>query len=84
MAIKNLSERDRKHFARHLHDHSQISICYRSTNRKRKIRSRCYQSFLRDNLTIDTDPLVSQAIGGVKSKVLAKDEEKAGANFKIN
>ncbi|WP_299102492.1 DUF2007 domain-containing protein [uncultured Winogradskyella sp.] len=33
--------------------------------------------FLRDNLTIDTDPLVSQAIGGVKLKVLAKDEEKA-------
>ncbi|MUU78501.1 putative signal transducing protein [Winogradskyella endarachnes] len=35
--------------------------------------------FLRDNLTIDTDPLVSQAIGGVKLKVLAKDEEKARA-----
>jgi DNA-directed RNA polymerase subunit RPC12/RpoP len=35
------------------------------------------QVFLRDNLTIDTDPLVSQAIGGVKLKVLAKDEEKA-------
>ncbi|MBC3845543.1 DUF2007 domain-containing protein [Winogradskyella echinorum] len=33
--------------------------------------------FLRDNITIDTDPLVSQAIGGVKLKVLAKDEEKA-------
>ncbi|WP_400076124.1 DUF2007 domain-containing protein [Winogradskyella sp. R77965] len=37
--------------------------------------------FLRDNLTIDTDPLVSQAIGGVKLKVLAKDEEKARAIF---
>lgn len=33
--------------------------------------------FLRDNITIDTDPLVSQAIGGVKLKVLAKDEIKA-------
>lgn len=29
--------------------------------------------FLSDNLTIDTDPLVSNAIGGVKLKVLAKD-----------
>ncbi|EDP71075.1 hypothetical protein FBALC1_01287 [Flavobacteriales bacterium ALC-1] len=29
--------------------------------------------FLRDNITIDTDPLVSNAIGGVKLKVLAKD-----------
>ena len=38
--------------------------------------------FLRDNLTIDTDPLVSQAIGGVKIKVLAKDEEKARAILK--
>ena len=35
--------------------------------------------FLRDNLTIDTDPLVSQAIGGVKLKVLAKDEKEARA-----
>ena len=35
--------------------------------------------FLRDNITIDTDPLVSQAIGGVKLKVLAKDEAKAKA-----
>lgn len=33
--------------------------------------------FLRDNITIDTDPLVSNAIGGVKLKVLAKDEEEA-------
>ena len=33
--------------------------------------------FLRDNITIDTDPLVSNAIGGVKLKVLAKDEIKA-------
>lgn len=33
--------------------------------------------FLRDNFTIDTDPLVSQAIGGVKLKVLAKDKDTA-------
>ena len=82
MDTKKLSESDRKHYARHLHCHSQISIFYRSTNRKRKIRSRWYQSFLRDNLAIETDPLVSQAIGGVKLKVLAKDEEKAGSILK--
>ncbi|MFD1062413.1 DUF2007 domain-containing protein [Winogradskyella litorisediminis] len=33
--------------------------------------------FLRDNFTIDTDPLVSNAIGGVKLKVLAKDKDAA-------
>lgn len=35
------------------------------------------QVFLRDNVTIDTDPLVSNAIGGVKLKVLAEDENEA-------
>jgi hypothetical protein len=38
--------------------------------------------FLRDNITIDTDPLVSNAIGGVKLKVLAKDEKEARAILK--
>ncbi|NNK83431.1 MAG: DUF2007 domain-containing protein [Flavobacteriaceae bacterium] len=33
--------------------------------------------FLSDNLTIDTDPLVSNAIGGVKLKVLTEDARKA-------
>lgn len=33
--------------------------------------------FLKDNITIDTDPLVSNAIGGIKLNVLAKDEAKA-------
>mgnify|MGYP003677726930 CR=1 FL=1 len=33
--------------------------------------------FLSDNFTIDTDPLVSNAIGGVKLKVLTKDALKA-------
>jgi DNA-directed RNA polymerase subunit RPC12/RpoP len=33
--------------------------------------------FLKDHLTIDTDPLVSNAIGGVKLQVLAKDAMKA-------
>lgn len=38
--------------------------------------------FLRDNITIDTDPLISNAIGGVKLKVLTKDEIKARALLK--
>lgn len=33
--------------------------------------------FLSDHLTIDTDPLVSNAIGGVKLKVLAEDTLRA-------
>lgn len=33
--------------------------------------------FLKDHITIDTDPLVSHAIGGIKLNVLAKDEAKA-------
>lgn len=35
------------------------------------------QVFLKDNITIDTDPLVSNAIGGIKLKVRAKDEKEA-------
>ena len=35
------------------------------------------QVFLSDNLTIDTDPLISNAIGGVKLKVLSEDAKKA-------
>lgn len=35
------------------------------------------ETFLADNHTIDTDPLVSNAIGGVKLKVLKQDEKKA-------
>lgn len=35
------------------------------------------QVFMSDNFTIDTDPLVSNAIGGVKLKVLSKDALKA-------
>lgn len=33
--------------------------------------------FIFDNLTIDTDPLLSNAIGGVKLKVLAERENEA-------
>lgn len=35
------------------------------------------QVFLYDNLTIDTDPLVSNAIGGVKLKVYTDQEQQA-------
>ncbi|MBO6881907.1 DUF2007 domain-containing protein [Winogradskyella sp.] len=35
------------------------------------------QTFLKDNITIDTDPLVSNAIGGIKLKVYAEDEKEA-------
>jgi len=35
------------------------------------------QVFLSDHITIDTDPLVSNAIGGVKLKVLSKDAMRA-------
>ena len=44
---------------------------------KGRLEAEGIEVFLRDNITIDTDPLVSNAIGGVKLKVLAKDEEKA-------
>ena len=40
------------------------------------------QVFLSDNLTIDTDPLVSNAIGGVKLKVLSYQAEEAEAILK--
>ncbi|WP_179343220.1 putative signal transducing protein [Winogradskyella ursingii] len=35
------------------------------------------QVFLKDNITIDTDPLVSNAIGGIKLNVRAEDEKEA-------
>ena len=41
------------------------------------------QVFLSDNYTIDTDPLVSNAIGGVKLKVLSKDAVEARAILDI-
>ncbi|MGJ8549035.1 DUF2007 domain-containing protein [Winogradskyella wichelsiae] len=42
---------------------------------KGRLESDGIQVFLKDNITIDTDPLVSNAIGGIKLKVLAKDED---------
>lgn len=44
---------------------------------KGRLESEGIEVFLSDHLTIDTDPLVSNAIGGVKLKVLAKDQFKA-------
>ena len=44
---------------------------------KGKLESEGIEVFMTDNFTIDTDPLISHAIGGVKLKVLAKQEEKA-------
>jgi len=44
---------------------------------KGRLESEGIEVFLQDNLTIDTDPLVSNAIGGVKLKVLTKDKETA-------
>lgn len=42
-----------------------------------RLESEGIQVFLSDNITIDTDPLVSNAIGGVKLKVLTEDVLKA-------
>lgn len=44
---------------------------------KGRLESEGIQVFLSDNFTIDTDPLVSNAIGGVKLKVLSRDALKA-------
>jgi len=44
---------------------------------KGRLESEGIQVFLSDNFTIDTDPLVSNAIGGVKLKVLTQDVIKA-------
>ncbi len=44
---------------------------------KGRLESEGIKVFLSDHITIDTDPLVSNAIGGVKLKVLAEQEEDA-------
>ena len=44
---------------------------------KGRLEAEGIQVFLSDNLTIDTDPLVSNAIGGVKLKVLSHQALKA-------
>ncbi len=44
---------------------------------KGKLQSEGIEVFLADQVLIDTDPLVSQAIGGIKLNVYADDEERA-------
>ena len=44
---------------------------------KGRLESENIEVFLTDNLTIDTDPLVSNAIGGVKLKVLSHQAKEA-------
>lgn len=44
---------------------------------KGKLESEGIEVFMRDNLTIDTDPLVSNAIGGVKLYVASADYQRA-------
>ncbi|HTO36420.1 MAG TPA: DUF2007 domain-containing protein [Flavobacterium sp.] len=44
-----------------------------------RIETEGIRTFLADSLTIDTDPLVSNAIGGVKLQVWEEDIEKAKA-----
>ena len=44
---------------------------------KSRLEAEGVEVFLFDQLTVDTDPLVSNAIGGIKLKVWAEDEAKA-------
>lgn len=44
---------------------------------KGRLEAEGIKVFLRDNVTIDTDPLVSNAIGGVKLDILAIQEKEA-------
>lgn len=44
---------------------------------KSRLEAEGLEVFLFDQLTVDTDPLVSNAIGGIKLKVWAEDKEKA-------
>jgi len=44
---------------------------------KSRLEAEGIEVFLFDQFTVDTDPLVSNAIGGIKLKVWAEDEPKA-------
>ena len=44
---------------------------------KSRLEAEGVEVFLFDQFTVDTDPLVSNAIGGIKLKVWAEDEPKA-------
>jgi len=48
---------------------------------KGKLISEDIEVFLKDQYTVDTDPLVSHAIGGVKLQVHLNDKEKAIAIY---
>lgn len=59
---------------------SKIAVFQYSTEAhiiKSRLEAEGIEAFLFDQFTVDTDPLVSHAIGGVKLKVWAEDEEKA-------
>ncbi|MCW5514954.1 DUF2007 domain-containing protein [Muriicola sp. Z0-33] len=44
---------------------------------KGKLESEGIEVFLKDENTLNTDPLISSAIGGVKLRVYSKDKERA-------
>lgn len=44
---------------------------------KGKLQSEGIEVYLKDQVLIDTDPLISRAIGGIKLAVRAEDEERA-------
>lgn len=46
---------------------------------KGRLEAEGIEAILKDEYTIDTDPLISNAIGGVKLEVWSKDEERAKA-----
>lgn len=48
---------------------------------KSKLDAENIPTILQDESTVDADPLISQAIGGVKLQVLSKDLEKAAAIY---
>jgi hypothetical protein len=48
---------------------------------KGRLESEGIRVFLRDENTLNTDPLISQAIGGVKLQVYTKDKDKAIAIY---
>ena len=54
-----------------------FTYCSEAKIIKGRLESEGIEVFLSDELTIDTDPLVSNAIGGVKLKVFTENVEKA-------
>ena len=48
---------------------------------KGKLESEGIMVFLRDETTINSDPLISTAIGGVKLQVYTKDQRTGQGNF---